>query len=242
MSRRTRLLALASVIAVVPVIGFSSSVGTSRRVVTYSVGTDHVRCATNFGLVKFVPALHTSGSTTGSENVGIKGTLLGCTDLDNAAVHMFGGSFQGVVSNNGGTSCNSMEDTDSETGLVRFTWKPATGQAFFPTVLVGNAQKPVTDVTISQIVAGTSTLLPGQQQFELGAPDAAPLSATTDFTGGDSGASSAIEMLMSQSTSVVAERVLEQRGPEDPEHRLRQHVVRLSRSSQPPPSARSVLT
>ena len=163
-------------------------------VTTYAVGSDHVTCNTLSGTITFATALKNSGPTTGANTITIKGKVAGCTDSDKPAVKMFAGTLASTVTTNNGSACTGLLGPSNVTGTARITWTPAVGQAFTPTA--GSPAKPVSDIGFSQISGGAFAVPAGENpwnaaygQFKLGAAyGILPLSTTTDFTGGDGGA------------------------------------------------------
>ena len=192
---RTRILATTSAVAMVAGFGLIGA-SPASALTTYAVGNDHVTCNTLTGTITFATALKNSGPTTGSNTITVKGTVAGCTDADKPAVKMFSGTIASTITTNNGTSCAGLLGPSNVTGTARITWKPAALQAFTPTVLVGTAQKPVSDIGFSQISGGLFTVPAGESPwstsygaFKLGtAYGVLPLSTSVDFTGGDGGA------------------------------------------------------
>ena len=194
MNVRTRLLASAGAIAMVT--GFSVAGALPAHAVTiYAVGNDHVTCNTLSGTITFATALKNSGPTTGANTITVKGAVAGCTDSDKGAVKMFSGTIASTITTNNGTNCTGLLGPSNVSGTARITWTPAAGQKFTPTVLVGTAQKPVSDIGFSQISGGLFTVPASENPwnasygaFKLGAAyGVTPLSTSVDFTGGDGG-------------------------------------------------------
>jgi hypothetical protein len=167
-------------------------------VTTYNVGNDHAVCETLTGTIKFATKLTLAGPTTGAQTTTVKGTVAGCSDTDNANVAPFSGTLAATLSSNNGTSCAALLGPSNTAGTSRIIWKPATGQAFSPTVTIGTAQKPVSDITFSQTGGQTYTVAAGNGpwsgtqygEFYLGAAYGLTAgSGTVDFKGGDNGAS-----------------------------------------------------
>ena len=194
MQVRTRILATVSAAALlfsVAVVGASPA----GAVTTINVANDHVTCNTLTGTITFATALKNSGPTTGANTITVKGTVAGCTDADNSTVKMFKGTIASTISTNNGANCGGLLGPSNITGSARLLWTPGAGQGFTPTVTVGSAQKPVSDISFSQISGGLFTVPSSENpwnasygKFSIGAAyGTTPLSATTDFTGGDGG-------------------------------------------------------
>jgi hypothetical protein len=194
---RTAVLAAASALALV--VGVAAPAGAVHPLITttYAVGNDHVVCNTVTGTLTFATALKLTGPTTGANTTTVKATVAGCTDTDKTAVKIFTGSLLSTIQTTGGAACGGLLGLSNNTNSSQFIWKPATGQAFSPTVLIGTAQKPVSNVTATQDV-GTSFTVPVANapwsstygMFELGvAYGTVAGTGTVDFTGGDGGAS-----------------------------------------------------
>jgi hypothetical protein len=197
MKIRTQLLAISAVLAMVASLGVVAA-SPAGAVVTFNVANDHVTCNTLTGTITFATALKNSGTTTGANTITVKGTVGGCTDSDNSSVKMFKGALATTISSNNGTNCSGLLGPTNITGSARITWTPAAGQKFTPTVTVGSAQKPVSDITFSQVSGGVFTVPSSESpwnasygKFSIGAAfGTAPLGVTSDFTGGDTGATS----------------------------------------------------
>lgn len=195
MQFRTRLIATASAIAMSVGVG-AAGVSPAGAVTTINVANDHATCNTLTGTITFATALKNGGPTTGANTITVKGTVGGCTDSDNNTVKMFKGTLASTIQTSNGSSCGGLLGPTNTTGSARITWIPGAGQKFTPTVLVGTVQKPVSDITFSQISGGLFTVPAGENpwnasygKFSLGvAYGVAPLSTTVDFTGGDGGA------------------------------------------------------
>ena len=195
MNIRTRLLAVASAAIVTAGLGVAVA-APAGAVTSFAVGNDHVTCNTLSGTITFATALKLSGPTTGAQTITVKAAVAGCTDSDQSGVKMFSGTLASTLTSNGGHSCGALLGNSNSTNNSRITWKPAAGQAFTPTVLVGTVQKPVTDITSTQVNGSTFAVPPANTPwsttyglFSIGAAyGTAPISATQDFTGGDGGA------------------------------------------------------
>jgi hypothetical protein len=198
MKLRKRILATASALTLFAGVGFLASAPAGAVIVPINVANDHVTCQTLSGTVKFTSALKTNGPTTGSQTTKVTAALAGCLDDNNAAVKMFKGAITATLTSNNGHACAGLLGASTDNGSANILWTPATGQAFTPTALVGTAQKPVTNVTFSQVGGGTYSVT-GQPagawssvygEFSIGTLyGTTPLVDTVDFTGGDNGAS-----------------------------------------------------
>src|SRR5438046_2429531 len=104
MNLRTRLLALASAVAIVAGFGL---IGASQAgaVTTFNVGNDHATCNTLAGTIKFTSHLKNSGPTTGNNTITVALTLTGCFDDDNGNVKMFKGASSVKLGTTNGWSC-----------------------------------------------------------------------------------------------------------------------------------------
>ena len=210
MRTKSRITAIVSVLGMCAGL-LSISAAPAGAVVSFNVGNDHVTCNTLSGTITFTTALKNSNPSTGTNTVTVKGAVGGCTDSDKAAVKMFKGIITSTITTNTGTNCSGLLGPSNVSGNARITWTPAGGQAFTPTVLVGTAQKPVTDISFSQINAGIFAVPASETpwnssygKFQLGAQyGIAPISATTDFTGGDGGATGWFEGTTQQDIGLI---------------------------------------
>lgn len=194
MTLRKWLVAAASIMLAGGVVGLAAPAGATTT--TINVANDHAVCNTVNGTITFGTALKLSGPTTGSNSVKLVVKLAGCTDTDNGTVKMFTGSFTTTVTTSNGSNCTGLSGVSSLPATPQILWKPATGQAFTPTALVGTAQKPVSNVTDSQSKGGTFTVPAADAPwassyglFQVGSAfGTTATSGTVDFTGGDGGA------------------------------------------------------
>ena len=195
MNFRTRLLAVASAAIVTAGLGVAVA-APAGAVTTFAVGNDHVTCNTLSGTITFATALKLSGPTTGANTITVKAAVAGCTDSDQGTVKMFSGTLASTITSNNGTACGGLLGNSNSSNTSRITWKPAALQAFTPTVLVGTVQKPVSDITSTQVAGGTFAVPVANAPwsatyglFSIGAAyGTAPISSSVDFTGGDGGA------------------------------------------------------
>jgi hypothetical protein len=163
---------------------------------SFNVANDKVTCNTLTGTIAFATGLKNSGPTTGANTIKVVGTVAGCTDDSNSNVKMFSGTLASTISSNNGHNCTGLLGPTNISGTARITWKPASGQVFTPTVTVGSAQKPVSDISFAQVSGGTFSVPASESpwsaiygKFAIGtAYGTTPLASTTDFTGGDGGA------------------------------------------------------
>lgn len=210
MRTKSRIIAIVSALGMCAGL-LSISAAPAGAVVIFSVGNDHVTCNTLSGTITFATALKNSNPSTGTNTITVKGALGGCTDSDKSTVKMFKGTIASTITTNNGTNCAGLLGPSNVSGTARITWTPGAGQAFTPTVTVGTVQKPVTDISFSQISAGVFSVPASENpwnasygKFQLGAPyGVAPISATTDFTGGDGGATSWFEGTTQQDLGLI---------------------------------------
>jgi hypothetical protein len=197
---RTRLLALAGSLAMVGGMMTVAAGPVAAASVTVNVHNAHVTCNTLTGGLKFATKLTLSGPTTGQSNtITVKGAVAGCTSPEvNGGGSIFKGALTGTIHTvNGSTNCTGLSGLSTPgntTGTSRIIWTAPTGYIFTPTTTVGTAQKPVTDVGLTQSKGGTYTVDAGQApwagsygQFQIGTAfgtDALTASgATNDFIG-----------------------------------------------------------
>lgn len=199
MNIRTKVIAIASALGICAgALAIAAPAGATD---TIDVSNDHVTCNTLSGKITFATGLTNGGPSTGSNTITVKGKVSGCTDSDNSNVKLFKGAIASTITTNNGSNCAGLLGPSNVSGTARITWTPGAGQKFTPTVTVGSAQKPVTDISFSQISAGLFTVPSSENpwnasygKFQLGAPyGVAPISATSDFTGGDGGITSWFE-------------------------------------------------
>jgi len=134
----TLAIALAALVA--------SAAPAAAAVTTYNVSGDSAHCATADAKITFGTKLKSGGSS--ATTLKLAGHADSCLDASNALVKRFKGTATGTGSA-ATNDCASwfgggLLDT-ALTGTARMVWTPATGQKFSPTVLVGTAQKAVTD-------------------------------------------------------------------------------------------------
>jgi hypothetical protein len=204
MNLKSRILAAASSITLLAGLGLVGAAAPAGAVTPINVGNDHVVCNTLSGTISFATALKISGPTTGSNTITIKAALGGCTDTDNSTVKMFSGTITGTLTSSGGTNCSGLSGlSSSTTGNSTTVWKPASGQAFSPTITVGTSQKPGSVTHVAQTNGATFTIAASQGgtsqgpwagtvygEFQVGTTFGTTAeSSTADFTGGDGGAS-----------------------------------------------------
>ena len=210
MNLRTRFLAMATAVAAFAGVGLIGAIP-AGAVTTYNVANDHVTCNTLTGKISFATGLKNSGPTTGANTIKVVGTVAGCTDEDKSAVKMFGGALTTTISSTNGWNCSGLLGPTNITGGARITWKAAAGQLFTPTVVVGSANKAVTDITFSQVVGGAFTVPASESpwsssygKFSIGTQyGTSPLHATVDFTGGDGGITSWFSGTTQQDLGVI---------------------------------------
>ena len=210
MRTKSRITAIVSVLGMCAGL-LSISAAPAGAVVSFNVGNDHVTCNTLSGTITFATALKNSGPSTGTNTITVKGAVGGCTDSDKSAVKMFKGTIASTITTNNGWNCAGLLGPSNVSGTARITWTPGAGQAFTPTVTVGTVQKPVSDISFSQISAGVFSVPASENpwnasygKFQLGAPyGVAPISATTDFTGGDGGVTGWFEGTTQQDLGLI---------------------------------------
>ena len=155
------------------------------------VSHDHVHCNTIVGSIGLKPALLSTDSGPGVASV--KGTLDGCTDTDNVAVHFApGSSFSGKL-NTTSSSITGLAGVSNLSGTLTVKWKTAKDTKLAQTSTV---------LTVTQTCGGQLT--PGGAftgtygTFHIGQMVSCPggggavaaPSATGAFVGTDAGASS----------------------------------------------------
>lgn len=159
MKLRTTLLA--GVSALVMVGGFAAPAMAAHPAasVTVNVLNDHATCDTLIGTVSFATKLTLTGPTTGANTTTVKLAASGCNDDDHdytqGGLGPFSNAITGTLTTNGGASCTGLLGPGSATGVTQAIWKNPKGFLFTPTTLVGTAQKPVSNITISQDQGGT---------------------------------------------------------------------------------------
>jgi hypothetical protein len=212
MLNRRRLVATASVIALAGTLGFAiTDAPANAATVTFNVANDHATCNTLSGTVTFATALKNSGPTTGTNTITIKAAVAGCTDTDKSTVKMFKGTIAATLTTNNGSNCTGLLGPSAITASAQIVWTPGSGQKFTPTVAVGTVQKPVSNLSFTQVNGGTFAMPASEApdtasygKFQLGAAyGVAPISGTVDFTGGDGGATGWFEGLTQQDALAI---------------------------------------
>lgn len=149
-----------------------------------------VNCQTvTKGALKFAPALITGGSSL--ETIKVSGTLGGCGIPGHPEVVFPEGKskFKGVLTSPT-NDCMALNGASATAGSLTFTW--------------GVAAPGVTQKTSTVNITGafgSSAIINGglYGQFNLGPPNAPPVTVTGGFTGGDAGATSTAAVVTQQS-------------------------------------------
>ena len=163
------------------------------------VSGDHVVCNTVYGTIGISPALVAGGTTP--TKITLKGTIDGCVDTDNAAIHIAASKFSGKLGGQN-NDLTGLAGAAQVTGTIVIKWKTQKDTALLQTS---------TTITPNSTCGGLVPIseLPGapsHASFHIGGPSACPLggttaapSATGAFVGGaDAGASSTTDALSSQ--------------------------------------------
>lgn len=192
MIRKIALLSSAALLSSVAFMG----AGAHASNPVANVANDHVHCATSFGTIGIAPPLTASSSGTGVYKV--KGTLAGCVDADNSAVHLATSSFSGVLT--GPESLAALAGPTPVTGNIKITWKvtkDSDALSVKSTVLTPNGFSAGTPLSPS--AEGQPVFTGGDvyATFIIGTGGGSPTS-TGAFTGGDSGNSSLMIGVTSQ--------------------------------------------
>jgi hypothetical protein len=164
------------------------------------VSKDHVTCNTLFGTVGFAPPL-TSKTPNVPAKIIVKGTVDGCTDTDNANVHLVASSFSGVL-NAKSNSITALLGLTSVTGNLTIKWKVDKTSAPLMQTMTVTTPNAMCGSTYSAGAPLTGTY----GFFHIGGPKACmgqtqPASTTaagSAFAGTDGGASSTTDAATSQ--------------------------------------------
>jgi hypothetical protein len=168
--------------------------------------TNHtLHCNSVVGTMKFSPAL-TLLTPVAGETITLKATATGCTDPNDANVKIAKGAVTATLAAST-SNCTSLAGLSAVTpGPVAMDWSVAAGAAkLLPTTLVGTALKMRSVLHMNQDFGGTYTTAWGAYgMFQTGidAPHgstAAP-SVSGEFTNGDGGILSTLDMVTGQDT------------------------------------------
>jgi hypothetical protein len=172
------------------------------------VSHDHVFCDTLYGTIGFAPPLTASA---GGNVVTLKGTVNGCTDTDNPAVHIIASSFSGKLTSSG-TGFSGLLGISAPQGTLTVKWKTASDSPLQQTSSVLTLGAAPGSVCPNPAFGTAGLNGSGYVEFNLGGgincggPTTTPLtaSASSAFQGADNGNSSVTQAVTSQSLQVLA--------------------------------------